>query len=89
MFFDSSAQVVIGDNGRLATIRVALLVDELNTLYILTQLGVGGHGQLSEIEKRKVESSVYKGFSDYDFFTHLADQNGEIALPRGALDWTY
>ncbi|MFV0295714.1 MAG: DUF1007 family protein [Hyphomicrobiaceae bacterium] len=84
MYFDSTAQLVIDGEGRLARIHVVFLVDELNTLYTLTQLGARKrtHGRLSAAEKVKVEHSVYKGFTHYDFFTHLADGNGTIALEK-------
>ena len=84
MFFASTAQFVLDDEGRLEKLRTVFLVDELNTLYTFTELGVNTDGDqnLSSEEKDKIGESVLGGFGYYDYFTKLRNQLGAIPLGK-------
>ncbi len=84
MFFKSTAQFVVDGKGRLSQLRVVFLVDELNTMYTLAELGVNKDGDqtLSEEEINKIAENVLEGFGHYGYFTHLSDQSGAIALGK-------
>lgn len=84
MFFTSTARFILDDHGRLSKLRVVFLVDALNTLYTLTQLGIGRDATqaLTSEQTQKIARTVLEGFGRYDFFTHLRDQEGDIALGK-------
>lgn len=84
MFFDSSAQFVLDDKGRLSKLRVVFLVDELNTLYTLAELNVNkdGDGTLTWQETEKIAQTVLKGFGYHHYFTYLRDEKGEVPLGK-------
>jgi len=86
MFFKSTAQFVLDDRGRLTKLRVVFLVDELNTIYTFTELGVNkdGDNKLTSDESKLIARKVMDGFGEYNFFTFLQDQSGKIALDRPA-----
>lgn len=84
MFFSSTAQFLTDAEGRLTGLRTVFLVDELNTLYSLTELGVNNDGDqtLDEQERDKIAESVVGGFGHYNFFTKLSNELGQIALDQ-------
>lgn len=84
MFFKSTAQFILDDQGRLSQLRVVFLIDELNTLYTLAELGVNQDGDqtLSDEETNKIVSNVLEGFGHYKFFTHLYEQDRPVELAK-------
>ena len=85
MFFNSSAQFILDGKGRLAKLRVAFVIDELNTMYTFAELGVNKDGdqKLTSEETDKIARTVLAGFSHFDYFTYFRDQNGgAIALDK-------
>lgn len=84
MFFKSTAQFILDDQGRLAKLRVVFLIDELNTVYTMAELGVNKDGDqtLSADDTRKIAKNVLEGFGHYRYFTYLSAQERAIALGR-------
>ncbi len=84
MFFKSTAQFLLDDKGQLSQLRVVFLIDELNTLYTLAELGVNQDGDqtLSDEEVDKIAQNVLKGFGNYQFFTHLYEKQRAVALAK-------
>lgn len=84
MFFSSTAQFLLDDKGRLSGLRTVFLVDELNTLYTFTELGVNADGDqtLTPEEKQKIAETVVEGFGHYGFFAKLRNRFGQIDLPK-------
>ncbi|MEL7543819.1 MAG: DUF1007 family protein, partial [Pseudomonadota bacterium] len=64
MFFSSTAQFLLDDEGKLSGLRTVFLVDELNTLYTFTELGVNADGDqiLNADEQEKIAATVVEGF---------------------------
>ena len=75
MFFDATAQFVIGEEGAVEAIRIAFVVDELNTLYTVSELGLDadGDGALEPEEESQLAKAMALGLSDYGFFTELTN----------------
>lgn len=82
MFFKSTAQFVLDEQGRLSKLRVVFLVDELNTLYTFTELKVNkdGDNKLTPAETDKIARTVMEGFGHHGYFTNLKDGSEEIPL---------
>ncbi len=84
MFFTSTAQFLLDDEGRLAKLRVVFLIDELNTIYTMAELGVNKDGDqvFSDEDTQKIAKNVLEGFGHYRYFTHLAQQNIKVSLGK-------
>lgn len=84
MFFKSTAQFVLDEQGRLTKLRVVFLVDELNTLYTFSELKVNqdGDNKLTAAETDKVARTVMEGFGQHGYFTNLRDDSGKIRLRK-------
>ncbi len=92
MFFDATAHFLIDDQRRLVGIRVAYLIDELNTTFTIAE--VTGRQITDERAKsrkaepsdltpdavRAVEANVLDGFAEYGFFAELVDGSMPVAL---------
>lgn len=84
MFFKSTAQFILDEQGKLSKLRVVFLVDELNTTYTFAELGVNKDGDqtLTPAEKAKIAENVSEGFGFYKYFTFLRDKDNVIALGK-------
>lgn len=82
MFFDAQATFQLNDAGALQAVRVAFIVDEFNSLYTLTELGLDpdGDGALTPEEEIELAKAMRRGLSDYGFFTELSENGAPIAL---------
>ncbi|MEO1329249.1 MAG: DUF1007 family protein, partial [Pseudomonadota bacterium] len=73
MFFDAQAGFVFDEQGRLAALRVAFVVDELNTLYTLQALEIDPADGMSEAETAKLVGGMLRGLGEFGYFTDLQD----------------
>ncbi|MEO1610653.1 MAG: DUF1007 family protein [Pseudomonadota bacterium] len=84
MFFTSTAQFILDGQGRLSKVRIVFLIDELNTMYTFTELGVNkdGNQTLTDEETDKIAQTVIEGFGYYQYFTYMRDRRRSIPLGK-------
>lgn len=72
MFVDAFSTFEVDDAGRLTGLRTTFLIDELTTLFVLEEHGVGAfQTTLQEAERAAIGAGVLDGLSAYDYFTDL------------------
>ncbi len=83
-FYDGQAAFEFDAEGRVAGLWVAYVVDELNTLYTLQEMGLDldGDGALTTDEQQTMAAAAAEGLSYWDYFADLRAGGERLTLDR-------
>lgn len=80
MFFDAEATLIIDAAGRLSALRLTYAADELNSLTILTDLGVNPDGPLSPEDSDTIDDAFIGGLAEFGWYAALSQGEKRIAF---------
>lgn len=86
MFVQAHTELVLNDAAELTAVRAHLLIDELNTLFVLEQNGVVDLDRpLTDAQRAAIGEGIVDGLSYYDYFTDLSFDGDRLDFSGGVV----